>query len=151
MEVILLDKIDKLGNLGDIRQVKSGYARNYLIPQGKALLATEESRKLYEERRTELEQRLKTKQGVLSVKADKARSIRLSFSRRASEEGRLYGSVNLLDIERELIRQGIEVEKRQINMPQGIIRHTGEFVIELRFDADNIVEMGVEVVPETHR
>ena len=149
MEVILLDKIDKLGSLGDICKVRSGYARNYLLPRGKALLATEESKKLYEEKRALLEQQLQERQDTLSVQADKARNVQLSFSRRASEEGKLYGSVSLLDIEEELVRLGIEVEKRQINMPQGIIRHTGEFIVELRFDADNVVEIGVEVVPET--
>lgn len=149
MEVILLDKIDKLGNLGDVCSVKPGYARNYLLPQGKALPASEESKKIYEERKAELEKQLLERQEALSVKADKAKDLRLSFARRASEEGKLYGSVSILNIESELTRLGVEVEKRQINMPQGIIRHTGEFIIELRFDADNVVEIAVEVVPET--
>ncbi len=149
MEVILLDKIDKLGDLGDVCSVKPGYARNYLLPQGKALLANEESKQIYEERKAELEQQLLQRREALGFKADKARDLRLIFTRRASEEGKLYGSVSILDIEQELIRQGVEVEKRQINMPQGIIRHTGEFMIELRFDADNVVEIAVEVVPTT--
>ena len=149
MEVILLDKIDKLGDLGDVCSVKPGYARNYLLPQGKALLANEENKNIYEARKAELEQQLLQRQETLGFKADKARDLRLIFTRRASEEGKLYGSVSILDIEQELIRQGVEVEKRQINMPQGIIRHTGEFMIELRFDADNVVEIAVEVVPTT--
>ena len=146
MDVILLDKIDKLGNLGDLCKVKDGYARNFLLPQGKALLATEANRKKYEELRVELEKQLLERQDLLAVQAEKARDMTLHFERRASEEGRLYGSVSLLDVERELMRLGVQVEKRQINMP--IIRHTGEFTIELRFDADNVVNVPMEVVPQ---
>lgn len=149
MDVILLDKIDKLGNLGALCQVKDGYARNFLLPQGKALLATAANKKVYEERRVELEQQLHQRQGALAIQADKARDIQLRFERRASEEGKLYGSVSILDVEKALIDSGMEVEKRHINMPHGIIRHTGEFTIELRFDADNVVEVSVEVVPQS--
>jgi len=150
MEVILLDKIDKLGNLGDICSVRPGYARNYLLPQGKALLANEESKKIYEGKKVELERQLLQKQEGIGLKANKAKDLRLTFSRLSSEEGKLYGSVSIIDIEQELIRQGVEVEKKQINMPQGIIRHTGEFMIELRFDADNVIEIAVEVVAATN-
>ena len=148
MDVILLDKIDKLGNLGDLCTVKNGYARNHLLPRGKALLATEENRKIYEQRSVELKKQLQGRQDLLSVQAEKTRDARLVFERRASEEGKLYGSVNMLDIEKELISLGVEVEKRQINMSHGVIRHTGEYTVELRFDADNVVEIPIEVVPQ---
>lgn len=147
MEVILLDKIDKLGNLGEVCKVKSGYARNFLFPQKKALPASEESKKKYEAMRIELEQKLQEKLDLSKSWADKARDLQLSFSRRASEEGKLYGSININDIADALKEKNVQVEKKQINMFGGAIRHTGEFTVELRFDADNVVELPIEVTP----
>ncbi len=147
MEVILLDKIDKLGTLGEVCKVKPGYARNFLFPQKKALPATEESKKQYESMRGNLEQQLKDKLDFSSAQAEKTRDLQLSFSRRASEEGKLYGSITINDVLAELTAREVQVEKKQINMPEGAIRHTGEFVAELRFDADNVVELPIEVIP----
>lgn len=147
MEVILLDKIDRLGDLGEVCKVKAGYARNYLFPQNKALPATEESKRQYEGMRAELEKNLSYRQESSVREAAKARDISLSFARRASEEGKLYGSISINDIVHELAEKGIAIEKRQINMPNGALRHTGEFSVELRFDADNLVELPVEITP----
>ncbi len=148
MDVILLDKIDRLGDLGSVCKVKSGYARNYLFPQNKALPATDKSRELYEGMREELEKTLLNKQEGAVRKATRSKEVTLSFSRRASEEGKLYGSISINDIASELKEKGINIEKRQINMPEGgTIRNIGEFTVELRFDADNLVELPVEVTP----
>ena len=143
----MLDKIDQLGDLGEICKVKSGYARNYLFPQNKALPASEESKRLYEGMRAELERKLLDKQEKTVREAAKARDLVLSFTRRASEEGKLYGSISVADIAKELREKDIEIEKRQINLTDGAIRHTGEFTVELRFDEDNVVELPVEVTP----
>ena len=91
MQVLLLDNIDRLGNLGDVCDVKPGYARNYLFPQGKALVASEESQRLFETRRVELEQQLQTQQAATKSLAEKASTLELKFERRASEVGKLYG------------------------------------------------------------
>ena len=145
MEVILLDKIDKLGELGSVCDVKPGYARNYLFPQSKALPATPESKKKYAEMREGLEKRLQEKQEILAREAAKARELSLIFTRRASEEGRLYGSVGVNDILHELTDKSITIEKRQINMVHGAIRDLGDHTVELRFDADNVVELPVNI------
>ncbi|MCH9664376.1 MAG: 50S ribosomal protein L9 [Gammaproteobacteria bacterium] len=148
MEVILLDKIDRLGDLGSVCRVKPGYARNYLFPQKKALPATEASKKLYEGMREELEKKLLDKQELAVREAARSKDLKISFSRRASDEGKLYGSITINDIASELTTNGINIEKRQINMPDGsAIRHIGEFSVELRFDSDNLVELPIEVVP----
>lgn len=148
MNVILLDKIDRLGDLGSVCKVKAGYARNYLFPQNKALPATDASRTLYEGMREELEKTLLNKQEAVVREATRSKEVTLNFTRRASEEGKLYGSISINDIAKELTEKGIVIEKRQINMPEGgAIRHTGEFSVELRFDADNLVELPIEVTP----
>ena len=149
MQIILLDNIDKLGKLGDLCTVRAGYARNYLFPQGKALPATAESRKIYEAKRAELESQIQSRLELTAQQAQKASGISLHFHRRASEEGKLYGSVTLEDVVKELQTRDIQVEKRQINMPDGTLRHTGEYSVQLRFDADNVVDVPLEVVAQT--
>ena len=148
MEVILLDKIDRLGDLGSVCKVKPGYARNYLFPQNKALPVSAENRALYEGMREELEKKLLDRQETAVREAARAKEVSLNFERRASEEGKLYGSISINDVAHELMEKGINIEKRQINMPEGgAIRHIGEFSVELRFDADNLVELPIEVTP----
>ena len=149
MQIILLDNIDNLGKLGDLRNVRPGYARNYLFPQGRALPATEESKRIYEARREELEKQVLDNMEKTAQQAEKVKELILRFSRRASDEGKLYGSVSLDDVVNELARAGITVEKRQIIMPNGTLRHTGEYAIQLRFDAENVADIPLEINPET--
>ena len=149
MEIILLDNLDKLGKLGDLCTVRAGYARNYLFPQGKALPATEENKKIYEAKQAELESRIQSRMELTAQQAQKASGLSLRFNRRASEEGKLYGSVTLEDVVKELRARDIQVEKRQINMPDGTLHHTGEYSVQLRFDADHVVDVPLEVVPQS--
>ena len=149
MEIILLDNIDKLGKLGDLCTVRAGYARNYLFPQGLALPATAENRKVYEAKRAELTQQIEARMELTAQQAQKAAGLSLRFHRRASEEGKLYGSVTLEDVVTELLNRDIQVAKRQINMPDGTLRHTGEYSVQLRFDAEHVVDVPLEVVAQT--
>ena len=124
MQVILLEKNEKLGNLGDIANVKSGYARNYLIPQGKAKPATKANMAVFETLRAELEAKEAIALSDAQSKEEAMKDVVCTISANAGEEGKLYGSVSPADIAENLLEQGFEVEKRDINMPEAI-RNTG--------------------------
>jgi len=127
MEVILLEKIDRLGGLGDKVNVKSGYARNFLLPQGKATSATAENLAAFEARRAELEKQ--AVEALASAEARKAKldGMEISITVRAGNEGKLFGSVGGVDIAEHVTAQGIELAKREIRMPHGAIRQAGEY------------------------
>ena len=147
MQVILLEKNEKLGNLGDVANVKSGYARNYLIPQGKAKPANKENLAAFETIRAELEEKaaaLSDAQAKESAMTD----IVCTISANAGEEGKLYGSVSPADIVENLHSQGIEVEKRDIHMPEAI-RHTGEYEVTVSLYAEVLVTVKVIVIAAT--
>ena len=120
MQVILLEKNEKLGNLGDIANVKSGYARNYLIPQGKAKPANKSNMAAFEAIRTELETKEASSLSEAQAKESGMTDIVCTISANAGEEGNLYGSVSPADIVENLLSQGIEVEKRDINIPEAV-------------------------------
>jgi len=149
MDVILLEKIHKLGDLGDQVKVKSGFGRNYLIPSGKAVSATEENITKFEAKRAELEKQHQATQSLANERAEKLNETSVSISRRASAEGKLYGSIGTIDIV-EAVNQQIDVEivKHEVRLPEGPIRNVGEHKIIVQLHADVSSTITVNVVPE---
>jgi large subunit ribosomal protein L9 len=149
MQIILLEKIANVGNLGDVVKVKNGFARNFLIPQGKAKRATPENLKAIEAKRTELEaaasEKLVSAQGV----AEKLEGQSIRISQKAGVDGRLFGSVTNVDIVEALKAQGVTVEKAMIRMPEGPLKHTGEFPITVAPHTDVVAHITITVVGET--
>ena len=148
MDVILLEKIGNLGDLGDEVSVKSGFARNFLIPQGKAVRASAENRGVFEERRAELERVASEQLGDAQGRATALNEIAVTIPVKAGEEGKLYGSVGTQDIVDALARDGHEVEKREVRMPEGVIRVIGEYDVDLQLHSDVTVTVHVSVVEE---
>jgi large subunit ribosomal protein L9 len=148
MEVILLQKVENLGNLGDKVRVKAGYGRNYLIPHGKAKPATVQNIAEFEQRRAELEkhadQMLATAQERKATLAGKA----VSINAKAGQEGKLFGSVGTVDIAEALTAAGLKVERKEVRMPQGPIRMAGEHKVEIHLHTDVNVEVTITVVAE---
>ena len=148
MNVILLERLRKVGDLGDEVAVKSGFARNYLIPQGKAVRATPENRAVFEQRRAELEAAANEHLAVAERRAAGLEGLALTIVVRAGEEGRLYGSVGTQDIADAISREGVEVQKREVRLPEGVIRAIGEYMIDLQLHSDVTVSVNLAVVPE---
>lgn len=149
MEVILLEKVLNLGNLGDQVDVKAGYGRNFLIPQGKAVMATPDNIKVFEERRAELEKAAAEQLDAARARAEKLAELGpVEIQRRAGEDGKLFGSVSTGDIAEVVTAAGVEVEKKEVHLPEGPIRHAGEYEIELQLHSDVTQTVQVNVVPE---
>ena len=147
MEVILLEKVRNLGNLGDKVNVKSGYGRNFLIPQNKAVFATAKSIEQFEQRRSELEKKAQQTLAVSEQRAAKLNDTTLVVSAMASDEGKLYGSVGVNEIKDALIAKGVEVSKREIVMPEGPLHSIGNFMVEVHVHSDVIAQLQLEIVP----
>ena len=148
MNVILLEKIGNLGDLGDEVSVKPGFARNYLLPQGKAVTADDENRTVFEGRRAELEASANEKLAEANTRAEKLVDKELSIAVKSGEEGRLYGSVGTQNIADALSAEGIPVERSEIRMPEGVIRVLGEYEIAIQLHTDVTAQFKVVVVPE---
>ena len=144
MELILLEKIQNLGDLGDKVKVKPGYGRNYLMPQGKAVPATEENIARFEARRAELEKAAQERVVAAEGRSAALAGVVVTFTVNASEEGKLYGSVGPREISEALAEMGYEVSKSEVIMGEGPIRNTGEFEVSLHLHAD--IETGIKVV-----
>ncbi|RYB51583.1 50S ribosomal protein L9, partial [Legionella pneumophila] len=136
MEVILLEKVRNLGNLGDKVHVKSGYGRNYLIPQNKAVFATEQNIELFQKRRAELEKKAQQALANAEQRAAKLNDTTIVISAMASDEGKLYGSVGVNEIKDALIEKQIEISKREIVMPEGPLHSIGNYVVEVHVHSD---------------
>jgi large subunit ribosomal protein L9 len=148
MEVILLEKIRKLGELGDQVKVKPGYGRNFLVPQGKAVPATAENIEKFEARRAELE---KTQADVLATataRAEKLNGLSITLTRKAGTEGKLYGSVGPMDIAEAVTAAGVELSKKEVTLPEGPLRHTGDFEVLAHLHADVEAVINVQVAAE---
>ncbi len=146
MEVILLDKIAKLGGLGDKVTVKSGYARNYLLPKGKAVFASSANVEHFEARRAELEAKLAETLASAEARAAKLTELaEVTIASKAGEEGKLFGSIGTRDIADAITQAGVEVVKAEVRLPLGSIRETGEFdiVIHLHNDVDTSIKIVV--------
>ena len=146
MNVILLEKINKLGDLGDQVSVKAGFGRNYLLPQGKALPATAANIKMFEERRAELEAAAAESLGAANTRAEALSGKEVVIVRKAGDEGRMFGSVTNTDVAEALTAAGCDVEKREVRMPEGAIRELGEYDIEIHLHTD--VNTTVKVIVE---
>jgi large subunit ribosomal protein L9 len=147
MQVILMDKVVNLGNLGDVVKVKEGYARNYLIPKGFAKRATADNMKVFEARRAELERIAAEKLAAAQAKVAKLEGLKLEIARKAGVDGRLFGSVSPADVAEALIAQGVEVEKSAVRMPE-LVKTIGEFTIEVAPHADAVASITLCVVGE---
>jgi len=145
MEVILLDKIAKLGGLGDKVSVKSGYARNYLLPQGKAVFASAANVEHFEARRAELEAKLADVLTTAEARAAKVVELaEITIASKAGDEGKLFGSIGTRDIADAITEAGVEVVKAEVRLPLGAIRETGEFDIAIHLHTD--VDTSIKVV-----
>jgi large subunit ribosomal protein L9 len=144
MEVILLDKIAKLGGLGDKVSVKSGYARNYLLPQGKAVFASDANVEHFEARRADIETNLAEVLKVAGARAAKVVELsEITIASKAGDEGKLFGSIGTRDIADAITEAGVEVAKSEVRLPLGTIRETGEFdiAIHLHHDVDTSIKV----------
>lgn len=148
MDVILLAKVENLGALGDKVSVRSGYARNYLIPQGKAKFATAENIAEFEARRAELEAEAQTLLAQAEARKAQLDGVVVSIAAKEAAEGKLFGSVGNIDVLAALTSMGHNVEKREIRMPDGAFRTTGEFQIELHIHTDVNASITVKIIPE---
>ena len=148
MQVILMDKVVNLGGLGDIVKVKDGYARNFLIPQGKAKRATEANKKVFEARRAELEAAQSDKLAAAQAVAAKLEGVTVQLARKAGVDGRLFGSVGNADIAEALAAQGIAIEKASVRMPLGPIKQLGESQVEVALHSDVVANITVTIVAE---
>jgi large subunit ribosomal protein L9 len=149
MQVILLDKVVNLGGLGEIVKVKDGYARNYLIPSGRARRATEAAKAEFEARRAELEKQAADKLAAAQALAEKLGGQTIKLTQKAGVDGRLFGSVTNHDVADELKRQGFEVHKSQVRLPSGPIKTVGDTTIEVALHTDVIAQITVAVYGET--
>jgi len=148
MNVILLDKVENLGAVGDLVTVKSGYGRNYLIPSGKAALATPVNIKEIELRRDELEKQAAQELSNAKSRAELIKGMELIIPANVTTEGKLYGSVGPVDITNGFEKVGVEISKSEIRMPDGPIQEMGEFNIDVHLHADIDVEIKIIVVPD---
>ena len=148
MQVILMEKLANLGNLGDVVKVKDGYARNYLIPQGKAKRATEENLKAFEVRRAELEKVHAASLAQAQERGAKLGGLTLTMAQKAGVDGKLFGSVTNHDIVDALKAQGLEVERAQVRMPAGALKQVGEYPLQIALHTDVVVTITVSVIGE---
>jgi large subunit ribosomal protein L9 len=149
MQIILLEKIANVGNLGDVVKVKNGYARNFLIPQGKAKRATPDNLKLLEEKRHELEAAAGAKLAAAQAIGEKLEGLVVKITQKSGVDGRLFGSVTNVDVVDALKAQGIAVEKAMIRMPEGPLKHIGDFPLTVAPHTDVVANITVTVIGDT--
>ena len=148
MQIILLDKVINLGNLGDIVKVKEGYARNFLIPQGRAKRATESAKAEFEAKRADLEKAAAAKLAEAQAQGEKLGGATVKLTQKAGVDGRLFGSVTNHDIAEGLVAAGHQVVKSEIRMPTGPLKTVGEFPVSVALHHDVVVDITVTVVAE---
>ena len=148
MQVILMEKVANLGNLGDVVKVKDGFARNFLIPQGKAKRATPENIKHFEGRRAELEKTQNEQLTKAQERGTKLENLKIQITQKAGVDGRLFGSVTNYDIVEALEKQGHEVERAQVRMPQGPLKQVGDYPIQVALHTDVTATITVSVLGE---
>jgi len=149
MQIILLDKVVNLGNLGEIVKVKDGYARNFLIPSGRARRATQAAIAEFEARRAELEKAAAEKLAAAQALGEKLAGTTLKLTQKAGVDGRLFGSVTNFDIAEELTKQGLAVQKAQVRMPNGPIKVVGDSSVSVSLHTDVVVDINISVYGET--
>ena len=148
MEVILLESVQKLGELGDKVTVKSGYGRNFLIPQKKAVPATAENLQQFEEKRADLEAAAGDKLSIAKNRAKKVEELSITITTKAGEEGKLFGSIMVRDVADACEAAGVELEKSEVRLPEGPIRELGEFEINIHLHPEVDAVLNLAVVAE---
>ncbi len=148
MEVILLEKVGKLGGLGDKVAVKAGYGRNFLIPFGKAVPANEANIAEFEARRAELEKAAAEKLATAEARAEQLNEKSVTISSKAGDEGKLFGSIGVRDIADAVTAAGVEVSKAEVRLPEGPIRAIGDYEIDLQLHSDVVATISLSVVAE---
>mgnify|MGYP000196203257 FL=1 len=148
MQIILLEKVANLGNLGDVVKVKDGYARNFLIPTKQARRATEAAIKEFEARRAELEKTAAEKLGAAQAVGEKLTGKTITIAQKAGVDGRLFGSVTNADVSDALKKAGFDLAKAQVRMPNGPLKALGEFPVSVAVHSDVVIEVTVHVVPQ---
>ncbi|MEC7942401.1 MAG: 50S ribosomal protein L9 [Pseudomonadota bacterium] len=147
MQVILLDKIGNLGGLGDQVNVKSGYARNFLIPQGKAVMATKGNVEMFEARRAELEAKVAEQLAAAEARAEKVNALEgVSIASKAGDEGKLFGSIGTRDIADAITAAGVEVAKSEVRLPEGALRNIGEFEVSIQLHSEVFATAKIAIV-----
>jgi large subunit ribosomal protein L9 len=148
MQIILLEKVVNLGNLGDIVKVKDGYARNFLIPNKQARRATKEALAEFEVRRAELEKIAAEKLAAAQAQGEKLAGSTVQINQKAGVDGRLFGSVTNADIADALVKQGFAVEKAQVRLPEGPLKMVGDHAVQVSLHTDVLVDVTVTVIGE---
>jgi large subunit ribosomal protein L9 len=148
MQIILLEKVLNVGNLGDVVKVKDGYARNFLIPQKKARRATQSAVAEFEVKRAELEKAAAAKLSASQAQGEKLSGMTIQIAQKAGVDGRLFGSVTNFDVAEALTKQGFAVEKAQVRMPTGPLKTTGEHSVAVALHTDVVVDITIAVVGE---
>jgi large subunit ribosomal protein L9 len=148
MEVILLEKVENLGDLGDKVAVRSGYARNFLVPSGKAKYATAENIAEFEARRAELEKAAAEALSAAKARAEKMDGMEITITMKSGGEGKLFGSVGTMDIAEAVTANGVELAKREVRLPEGVIRMAGEYEIALHLHSDVDASIKLTIIGE---
>jgi len=148
MQVILLEKVRNLGELGDNVAVANGYGRNFLLPQGKAVPATKDNTEKFEAQRAELEKKATEVLSKAQARADKVAELSIKIEAHSGDEGKLFGSVGTKDIADAVVAAGVEVEKNEVRLPNGALRNTGEFEIEIHLHSDVNATLKLEVIAQ---
>ena len=148
MQVILLEKVENLGSLGEKVNVRNGYGRNFLIPQGKAVTATESNIAKFEARRTELEKSAAEVMAEAQARATQIAGVHISIARKVGDESKLFGSVGTIDIADAFTQAGVPVERHEVRMPTGPIRVAGDFEVDLHLHADVNIKVKISIIPE---
>ena len=146
MEVILLEKVENLGNIGDLVKVQAGYGRNFLLPKGKATLATPDNQAAFEVRRVELERREADELALAQKRAVELESLKLTLTANAGAEGKLFGSISTIDISEACSVAGVPVQRSEVRLPDGPVRITGEHEIEIHLHTDVNVKITITVI-----
>jgi len=148
MEVILFEKIDRLGGIGDLVNVKAGFARNFLLPQGKAKVATDENKAEIEERRAEFEKMAADALVAAEKRREQIEALSIEITAKSGTEGKLFGSIGNIDISKAITEAGVEVEKREVRLPEGPIRQAGEYEVTLHLHADVNATAKITIIGE---
>lgn len=148
MEVILLEKITNLGDLGDKVSVKPGYGRNYLIPTGLAVAATKTNIEAFEARRAELEKQAAEKLAAAQARQAQLAELHITIARKAGDEGKLFGSVGTSDIAEAITAAGVEVDRQEVRLPEGTLRVAGDYEVEIHLHSDVDATIKLSIVPE---
>ena len=145
MQVILLDKIGNLGSLGDQVNVKAGYARNFLIPQGKAVMATKANVEMFETRRAELEANVAKQLAAAEARAESVNALEVTIASKSGDEGKLFGSIGNRDIADAATAAGVAIAKSEVRLPEGALRTTGSFEVSIQLHSEVFATLKLEV------